>query len=130
MVRSGTLRFVDAGLEALSLVSQSHVGVLMTDTGVEEGLFEFDHGVHGVRTACRCQRSAGATRELVVDGVTGFLVPAGDHRSSRKSSISSGGLETCVAISASPGKKRILEQFPVHRMVDDYVSLYLQLLGR
>jgi glycosyltransferase involved in cell wall biosynthesis len=73
--------------------------------------------------------SAGGTPDVVVQGVTGLLVPPGDHRSF------AGALERLVRDSGlrqtmgEAGRRRVMDEFSAARMVQRTQALYAELLG-
>ena len=75
----GVVRFVDGGLEVLPTVSRCHVGVLMTGPLDAEGCSNsiMEYMACALPVVCS---EGGGNRELVLDGVTGFVVTPGDPR--------------------------------------------------
>ncbi len=73
--------------------------------------------------------AVGGNSEIVVDGVTGSLVPAGDS-----DALATAMVETCRTNNRWPalgkaGRERVAEHFDVRRMVSDYEALYRDLLS-
>jgi glycosyltransferase involved in cell wall biosynthesis len=68
-------------------------------------------------------------RDLVIHGETGFLVPVGDRAEiARKTQRLLDDVDLALRLGAA-GKARVLSQFGLEAMVDQYASLYRELLG-
>ena len=126
LTQSGVLRFVDGGLEVLPTVSRCHVGVLMTGPLDAEGCSNsiMEYMACALPVVCS---DGGGNRELVLDGVTGFVVTPGDPRALA---------ERLEFLREHPderrrlgiaGRRRLLEHFTVEQMVAGYTSLYEEL---
>lgn len=128
LVRRGVVEFVDGGIEALGVISQADAGVLMTDPrlareGCSNALMEYM--ACGLPVVCG---DGGGNSELVIDGVTGFVIPQGhpealadrlrDLRSDPRLRIAMG----------ESGRARVLSDFSVAKMVDEYRDAYAQVL--
>ncbi len=72
---------------------------------------------------------AGGTRELVVDGVTGYVVPTGDVNALEARAIDLLDNEGRRAAMAAAGLARVREHFTVGAMARRYVELYEELLS-
>ena len=73
--------------------------------------------------------SVGGNPEVVVDGETGWLVPAGDAQA-----LAAGIVEMCHGREAWQamgllGRRRVEQHFDIRKMVGQYESLYRELLG-
>ena len=80
LVTRDVVRFVDPGLEVLPLVREADVGVLLSNEaqhteGCSNAIMEYM--ACGLPVVCS---AGGGNPELVLQGETGFLVPAGDRR--------------------------------------------------
>jgi len=124
LVSMGVARFASPGLEVLPLVAEADVGVLMTNDATHaEGCSNsiLEYMASGIAVVC-CD--SGGNKELVTDGVSGYVVPPGDaaalaHR-----------LEL---LRAEPGRRekmgaagraRLVRDFSLERMVGAYVGIY------
>jgi glycosyltransferase involved in cell wall biosynthesis len=70
------------------------------------------------------------TNELVLDGETGLLYPAGDTKALSvrlNRLLDDNVLRTKLG---SAGQRRVREQFSVEKMVDSHVRLYRDLAGK
>lgn len=78
LVALGSVTFPEPGMEVLELVRDADVGVLMTDPQLAfEGLSNsiMEYMALGLPVVCG---AGGGNPELVLDGVTGFIVPPAD----------------------------------------------------
>jgi glycosyltransferase involved in cell wall biosynthesis len=124
LVTAGVVEFVDAGTEVLPTVSEAGVGVLMTDPAyAEEGCSNaiMEYMACGLPVVC-CD--SGGNREIVLDGVTGYLVPPGDVDALAGRLSSLGGDDARAAQMGAAGRRRFEELFSVDRMVAEYVAAY------
>ena len=71
----------------------------------------------------------GGTREVVVDGATGFLVPAGDPAALAERLVAVLREPALAARLGAAGRARAAREFGVARMVDRYAGLYDRLLA-
>ena len=127
---SGSVRFPEPDLEVMGEVCTADVGVLMTDPmshaeGCSNSIMEYMAA--GLPVICS---DSGGNRELVVDGVTGFVIDAEDVgalvrrlRDLRESP----GLRVRMG---RAGRERVMGTFSVERMVSAYVELYEAACGR
>lgn len=69
------------------------------------------------------------TRDLVVHGETGFLVPVGDRASITRHTNNVLNDPALARRLGEAGRRRMLSEFPVERMVARYAALYRELLG-
>ena len=72
----------------------------------------------------------GGVRDVVQDGETGLLVPAGDPGALAGALLRLAGDRRWAGEMAERARVRVARLFPVERMVDDYARLYRTLLGR
>lgn len=73
--------------------------------------------------------AAGGNPELVVDGVTGLLVPRGDADRFARALIDLAGSDQRRRLLGDAGRKRVDEKFSFDRMIDEYVALYRGIAG-
>jgi glycosyltransferase involved in cell wall biosynthesis len=124
LMRAGVLSFVDADLEVLDHVRPADAGVLLTNArvhaeGCSNSLLEY--------MACSlpvvCSDSGG-NREVVEDGVSGFVVPPGDPQAVASSLRR---LRDDVELRrrlGARGRARLESDFTVPRMVGQWVGIY------
>lgn len=67
------------------------------------------------------------TREVVIDGETGWLVSPGDHRALQRAIIEAQFNPTDACRMAEVGRERCRQMFPAERMVDELEQLYAKL---
>jgi glycosyltransferase involved in cell wall biosynthesis len=129
LVRAGVVDFVAPGLEVLPLVASADAGVLLTNDAVHaEGCSNsiMEYMACGLPVVAN---DSGGNRELVEDGVTGYLVASGDAPGV------AGRLEE-LRVSArrsamgAAGRERLLRDFTLTTMVDQYARIYDELAGR
>jgi len=107
-----------------SIISLFDVGVLSTHTeGISNSIMEYMAlGKPVVATDC------GGTRELVLDGKTGFLVLPADSKSlGFRIEQLLDNVELAVKM-GNEGRKRIEKEFNLEKMTDSYVVLYQRLM--
>jgi glycosyltransferase involved in cell wall biosynthesis len=129
LVRSGRLTFVDAGLEVLDVVGEADVGVLLTDPAVHaEGCSNslLEYMALGLPVVCS---DSGGNREVVTEGVTGYLVPPCDAgtllarlRELRADPASRARL-------GRAGRRRVEQEFSVERFVDGWMRVLREARG-
>lgn len=130
LIERHVVEFADVGLEVLPLVRQADVGILMTDpTRHAEGCSNaiLEYMACGLPVVCS---ESGGNRELVLDGQTGFIVPAGDvvELASRLDYLRR---EPAVARKMGlAGRERLHRAFSVDTMVAETVGLYTEALRR
>ncbi len=123
LIAEGTVAFVAPGLEVLPLVAAADVGVLLTSEsahaeGCSNSIMEY--------MACGLPvvaNDSGGNRELVTEGVSGFLVPAGDAAALALRLDRLRRAPGRAAMGAA-GRERLLRDFSLSRMVDEYVRIY------
>jgi glycosyltransferase involved in cell wall biosynthesis len=125
----GTVELCDGGLEVLPLVRRAHIGVLMSNEALHrEGCSNaiMEYMACGLPVVCS---SGGGNPELVLEGVTGYLVPTDDWRtlSHRLVALKDGvGLAETMG---EAGRKRIVAEFGVERMLDRLLSVYTEVIS-
>ena len=87
-----------------------------------------------VLEAMACSRpvvaaAVGGVPELVVDGVTGTLVPAADSQALANALTEYIDAPQLCRRHGEAGRERVVEHFSLERMVDDYRNLYDELLN-
>lgn len=128
LTAAGVVEFVSAGLEVLPVVARAEVGILMTNDKVHaEGCSNsiMEYMACGLPVVCS---DGGGNRELVADGVSGWLVPSGNPAAlaSRLKELRVSGR---AAEMGAVGRERLLTEFSVERMVAAYVGIYERCLG-
>lgn len=129
LVGRGVVEFAGGGIEVLDIIGQADAGVLMTDPSVaQEGCSNaiMEYMACGLPVVCG---EGGGNPELVVDGVTGFIVPQGrpDAVADRLRELRD-DRTLCSAVGEA-GKARVLEEFGVEQMVEHYLDAYRKVLG-
>jgi glycosyltransferase involved in cell wall biosynthesis len=129
LVPRGIIRFLEGGLEPMEVVAGADVGVLLTDPkfhaeGCSNSIMEY--------MACELPvvcSDGGGNRELVADGVSGFVIPPRDPAAlaDRLEFLRLNGEERLRFGLA--GKRRLLDEFTVERMVASYVGVYSELVA-
>jgi glycosyltransferase involved in cell wall biosynthesis len=123
LVAAGIVEFLRPGLEVLPIVARADVGVLMTnDAAHAEGCSNsiMEYMACGLPVVCS---DGGGNRELVEDGVTGYVVPSGDSRALADRLETLRSARQSAELGAS-GRERLLRDFSLERMVGAYVSIY------
>ena len=72
--------------------------------------------------------SVGGNPEIVVEGETGHLVPAGNPEALATGILQQVSERERWATMGKRGRERVEEHFEIHRMVQDYENLYTELL--
>lgn len=124
LVSAGVVEYPEPTLEVLPHVLGAHVGVLMTDPllhqeGISNSILEYM--ACGLPTVCS---EGGGTREVVADGVTGFVISPSDavELAAKLTWLRQHDAERLTIGDA--GRRRVAEAFSVERMVADYVRVY------
>lgn len=128
LVDLGAMVFCEPGTEVMPLVQQSHVGVLMTHPTIQEGCSNsiMEYMACGLPVICS---DSGGNRELVVDGVTGFVIPPADVQSLvNKLQYFKEYPEMAVEM-GQKGKSKILREFSIEKMIQGYICIYEECLG-
>ncbi len=115
------------GDEPLPAVREADIGVLMTDErrhseGCANALMEYM--ACGLPVVCT---QGGGNPELVLDGVTGYLVDAGSSRQLVERLRALGDDPGLAHRLGSAGKRRLVEEFSTERMVAAMVNLYREI---
>jgi len=129
LVRAGRLSIVDAGLEALELVRGADVGVLLTNNAVHaEGCSNslLEYMACSLPVVCT---DSGGNREVVEDGVTGFVVPPGDPQAVARALRRLREDEELRRGMGERGRERLERLFTVPRMVHLWTGIYDEVAG-
>ena len=126
LVDAGVVSFPQPGLEVLDVVGQADVGVLMSNPklhyeGISNSIMEYM--ALGLPVVCS---DGGGNPELVLDGMTGFIVPPADGASLGERLIYlRSHRDECAAMGAA-GRARVLTEFSVATMVDRMLDVYAE----
>jgi glycosyltransferase involved in cell wall biosynthesis len=129
LVKEGHLSFIDAGLEVLDLVQDADVGVLLTNTAVHaEGCSNslLEYMACSLPVICT---DSGGNREVVEDGVSGYVVPPGDPQAVGQALLrlrADGELRRRLG---GQGRARLACRFTVPRMADGWTRVYEEAAG-
>ena len=130
LVAAGIVVFPEPGLEILHWVRDADVGVLMTHPGhAREGLSNsiMEYMALGLPVVCG---DGGGNPELVLDGVTGLVIPPADVEALARSLVrlhDDPGLRRAMG---AEGRSRIFTEFSVDAMVERMVEVYAEATGR
>jgi len=125
MIKAGHFFFPGRVPEVMEYYNTAHVGVLLSTYG--EGLSNsiMEYMASSLPVVCTDQ---GGNRELVVDGVTGFLIPPSDSEALVEKLV---WLETnrgkALAMGRA-GRKRIEREFSVAKMIDRSTEIYSEVI--
>ncbi|HJW74131.1 MAG TPA: glycosyltransferase [Thermoleophilia bacterium] len=124
LVEHGTVEFIDGGVDVMPFVREAHIGVLMSHEaihkeGCSNAMMEFM--ASGLPVVCS---GGGGNPELVVDGVTGFLVSAGDWRALVVRLVDLKDHPDSAEMMGEAGLTRIREKFGIKRMVQRWLEIY------
>ncbi len=127
LVEKGVVSFVDAGLEIFPYLREADVGVLMTDPrwgveGCSNTLLEYM--AWSLPVVCG---DSGGNREVVADGMTGFIVPASDARALADKLVWLRRRPHEADEMGRAGARRLQEIFTVENLVRQTVSVYREL---
>ncbi len=102
-----------------SLINIFDIGVLATYTeGISNSIMEYM-----VLGKAVVATNGGGTSELVVDGETGFLVPASDPEKLADTLMKLIDDEKLCETMGNNGKRKVEELFNLERLVDDFISM-------
>lgn len=124
LVAAGLLSFVDAGLEVLGEVREADAGVLLTNAAVHaEGCSNslLEYMACSLPVVCT---DSGGNREVVEDGVTGFVVPPGDPQAVARALRSLRDDAALRRRLGERGRSRLETDFTVSRMVEGWTRIY------
>jgi glycosyltransferase involved in cell wall biosynthesis len=125
----GVVEFVDPGLEVLPLVREADIGVLMSNEvlhreGCSNAIMEYMSC--GLPVVCS---AGGGNPELVLEGETGYLVPSGDVAALAAALASLAERPEIARRLGDAGRRRILEDFSVPRLVRGIERIYWKALS-
>ena len=114
------IRFTGATESVGDLLHKVDVGVLISNwEGLPVSIIEYMRaGIPVVAT------DVGGVKELVLNGVTGYLVPRGDIDSIRTALIELDNDRKKLQDFGQNGRNRYLEEFPLEKMMGKYFDLY------
>jgi glycosyltransferase involved in cell wall biosynthesis len=130
LVATGIVVFAEPGLEVLDLVRDADVGVLMTNPALaREGLSNsiMEYMALGLPVVCG---DGGGNPELVLDGITGFIVPQGSPERLAERLIYLREHPDDARAMGAAGKTRIAEDFSVPTMVERMLAVYNEAIWR
>jgi len=110
--------FLAPGLEVLPLVAGCDVGVLLTDAryhseGCSNSIIEYM--ACGLPVVCS---DSGGNKEVVEDGLTGLIVPAGDRRAAVRALLSLRADADLRGRMGQASKARVAERFSLDALVE------------
>jgi glycosyltransferase involved in cell wall biosynthesis len=121
------LSFPQAGLEVLPYVREANVGVLLTVPWFQEGCSNsiLEYMACGLPVVCN---DSGGNRELVVHGVTGFIVPSQDVNAVvEKLRWLRAHPQEALAMGVA-ARQQLLKEFAVQKLVEKTLLVYAELL--
>jgi glycosyltransferase involved in cell wall biosynthesis len=123
--RAGAVAFTGRVPEVMAHYPHAMAGVIMSTHG--EGLSNsiMEYMVCGLPAVCS---EGGGNRELVVDGVTGFVVPSADAGALAERLRWLRGHPAEAVEMGSAGRARILEHFTLERMLASTLAVYAEVL--
>ena len=125
----GVVRFVDPGLEVLPLVREADIGVLMSNEALHrEGCSNAIMEYMSCALPVVCS-GGGGNPELVLEGQTGRLVPAGDAAALAAALASLAEQPESARRMGQAGRRRILEDFSVPRLLSGLERVYWEALS-
>jgi glycosyltransferase involved in cell wall biosynthesis len=127
LIEKGIVSFVDAGLEIFPYLRAADAGVLMTNPargveGCSNTILEYM--ACGLPVVCG---DSGGNREVVVEGKTGFIVPARDAKTLAERLVWLREHPREAADMGRAGTRRLEEEFTVRNLVRNTVSVYEEL---
>ena len=126
LIEAGTVVFPEPGLEVLELVRDADVGVLMTNPALAcEGLSNsiMEYMALGLPVVCG---DGGGNRELVEDGITGFVIPPADPAPLVERLTYLRDHEEVRRAMGAAGRARISRDFSVDTMIRRMLDVYAE----
>jgi glycosyltransferase involved in cell wall biosynthesis len=126
LIEAGTVVFPEPGLEVLELVRDADVGLLMTNPALAcEGLSNsiMEYMALGLPVVCG---DGGGNRELVEDGITGFVIPPADPAPLVERLTYLRDHEEVRRAMGDAGRARISRDFSVDTMVRRMLDVYAE----
>jgi glycosyltransferase involved in cell wall biosynthesis len=124
LVTAGVVEFASPGLEVMSLVGTADVGVLMTNDATHaEGCSNsiMEYMASGLAVVCS---DSGGNKELVADGINGYLVRPGDAVDLARRLEQLRADPMGRSRMGAAGNSRLVREFSLARMIDAYVAIY------
>ncbi len=123
LIANGQVVFVDGKTDVMPILHDAHIGVLVSNPRVQEGCSNsiIEYMACGLPVICG---ESGGNREVVIDGVTGFIIPPENPTDLAEKLIM---LREDMALAqrmGAAGRERILRDFSVEKMVNSYVEAY------
>ena len=123
LIAEGQVVFIDGKTDVLPIIHDAHIGVLVSNPAIQEGCSNsiMEYMACGMPVICG---DSGGNREVVIDGVTGFIIPSGNPKALTEKLLD---LREDVALAqrmGEAGRERILHHFNVEKMVNSYVDVY------
>lgn len=125
----GVVEFIDPGVEVVPFLSGADFGVLMSNEAEhQEGCANaiMEYMSVGLPVVCS---SGGGNPELVLNGRTGYLIPAGDARALAGALALLADQPDIAHRLGDAGRRRILEEFSVPRLVHEIERVYWEALS-
>lgn len=128
LVARNVLSFLCEEMEVLPYVRQANVGVLLTAPEVhEEGCSNsiMEYMACGLPVVCS---DSGGNRELVLEGVTGFIVPPKDVNALVEKLLWLRAHPQEAKVMGTAARQRLLKEYSVEKLVEKTLSVYAELL--
>ena len=127
LIARNVLDFPREEMEVLPYVRHADVGVLLTAPGVHEGCSNsiMEYMACGLPVVCT---DSGGNRELVVEGVTGFIVPPQDVNALVEKLLWLREHPQEAHAMGTAGRQRLLAEFSFEKLVEKTLSVYKELL--
>jgi len=125
----GVVEFAAPGLEVLPLVRRADAGVLMANEALHrEGCSNAIMEYMSAALPVVCS-SGGGNPELVLEGTTGYLVPAGDAPALARALTRLADHPDEARRLGAAGRRRILEEFTIDRLVRETEQIYREAMS-
>jgi glycosyltransferase involved in cell wall biosynthesis len=125
LIQAGHFFFPGRVSEVLDYYDSAHVGVLLSTYGEGFSNAIMEYMVGSLPVVCTDQ---GGNRELVVDGITGFLIPPADAEAlAEKLTWLETNREKALTMGRE-GRKRIEAEFSVAKMIERTTDIYSEVL--
>lgn len=122
----GNERIIFTGMrsDVESIVNASDIGVLSTYTeGISNSIVEYMAAGKPVVAT-----DGGGTKEIIIDGESGFLVPVKDAESLYEKMVQLLNDNSLRKTMGEKGRKIILEKFSIENMIEKYYELFNSLI--
>ena len=125
LIKQGIVVFPDPQLEIINIVKKADVGILLSPEGEGCSNSIMEYMICGLPVLCN---DAGGNRELVKDGITGYLTPTIEIQAIlEKITYLYLHPEDRIAM-GSAGNKRVIEEFSLERMISKMMEVYAELI--